>query len=228
MVLFTLSITAASAWPLKWADEDQDSVPDRRDDCLSLPETINGYADDDGCPDYLEPLAVVGRLDGEDVPVAVSLELQDGTLLADWAPGPRVGDPLAPGTRVTIRARVDCLAGVRRWSVRGGGANLVAVPLAPRFDATVRWAVVDEEGAAVADATVEWLDARTAACAPPSTPVLVDGIGAHELGAGVHRVRVSAPGFRAVEHDLEISRGERLDVQVLLESTADEEAPEPE
>jgi hypothetical protein len=33
------------------ADDDHDGIPNYRDKCVSQPETLNGYLDDDGCPD---------------------------------------------------------------------------------------------------------------------------------------------------------------------------------
>lgn len=39
------------AWPVFAADSDGDGVPDFRDDCPRLAEDIDGFQDDDGCPD---------------------------------------------------------------------------------------------------------------------------------------------------------------------------------
>jgi outer membrane protein OmpA-like peptidoglycan-associated protein len=37
------------------ADRDHDGIPDRTDACPDVPETKNGYQDDDGCPDEVTP-----------------------------------------------------------------------------------------------------------------------------------------------------------------------------
>lgn len=39
--------------PLPPLDTDGDGIPDDEDDCPTLPETVNGYLDSDGCPDTI-------------------------------------------------------------------------------------------------------------------------------------------------------------------------------
>jgi hypothetical protein len=39
--------------PRARADRDGDGVPDDVDKCPDEPETLNGYQDEDGCPDHL-------------------------------------------------------------------------------------------------------------------------------------------------------------------------------
>ncbi len=38
-------------WPVTAADSDGDGIPDYRDGCRNVPEDVDGYQDDDGCPD---------------------------------------------------------------------------------------------------------------------------------------------------------------------------------
>lgn len=38
-----------------FVDSDKDGIPDEKDKCPNQPETVNGYLDDDGCPDVAPP-----------------------------------------------------------------------------------------------------------------------------------------------------------------------------
>jgi len=45
------TVAVSYAWPVTSTDTDGDGIPDFRDDCASQPEDIDGFQDDDGCPD---------------------------------------------------------------------------------------------------------------------------------------------------------------------------------
>lgn len=55
----------AAALPAHVADSDGDGIPDDRDSCPTQPETINGNADDDGCPDEGESLVRLTTIEVE-------------------------------------------------------------------------------------------------------------------------------------------------------------------
>ncbi|MEO0603259.1 MAG: hypothetical protein AAF211_17605, partial [Myxococcota bacterium] len=151
------------------ADEDGDGIPDRRDGCLVLPETYNGYADADGCPDHLAVLDVLPMLGDTAVVALVELHRDDGPLVAE---APRIADDLVPGERVTVRASVSCFEGVRQFAVQQGH-NLLEVRLRPRFDRETAWLVTGPEGEPVADVTLRF----DSACAPARPQELPDGEG---------------------------------------------------
>ena len=213
----------AWAWPWSPPDEDGDGIRDRDDECPGLMETRNGYADEDGCPDYLRKLLVEAELDGTVVAATYRITLPDGTT-TDWSADPEVAKALVPGARVRLEARLDCLAGDRVWVVRDA-LNRVPVRLVPRADAEVAWSVLDAEGTPVPEAQVTWLGARTAACARTGTSEITGGHSVHRVGAGEYHVRLEAPGFAPVERTVPVEAGERREVPVMLEAAAP--APEP-
>ena len=45
------TLMVAYAWPVFAADTDGDGIPDFRDECPKLAEDMDGFLDDDGCPD---------------------------------------------------------------------------------------------------------------------------------------------------------------------------------
>ena len=45
------TLKVAYAWPVFAADTDSDGIPDFRDECPTLAEDVDGFLDDDGCPD---------------------------------------------------------------------------------------------------------------------------------------------------------------------------------
>jgi hypothetical protein len=48
---WSASLSLSYAWPVRAADSDGDGIPDFRDQCPMAPEDLDGFLDDDGCPD---------------------------------------------------------------------------------------------------------------------------------------------------------------------------------
>lgn len=84
-------------------DRDEDGVADSRDQCVDQQETMNGYADDDGCPDALASVSLT-VLDTEGVPAQDVSILIDGEELGRTdADGRFARDELMPATAITLR-----------------------------------------------------------------------------------------------------------------------------
>jgi outer membrane protein OmpA-like peptidoglycan-associated protein len=110
-------------------DLDLDGVPDRKDRCPDAPETLNGYMDDDGCPDRVPQTAVLTP-DKIELLVPVRFGGDDPRPLPDSLPVLReVARILAenPGLRLSVRAHMsdrmpvaqaDALTGRRADAVR--------------------------------------------------------------------------------------------------------------
>ncbi len=45
------TVAIAYTWPVTSTDTDRDGIPDFRDECAGEPEDIDGFEDEDGCPD---------------------------------------------------------------------------------------------------------------------------------------------------------------------------------
>ncbi len=46
------TLAISYTWPVTSTDTDRDGIPDFRDACPSQPEDLDGFEDDDGCPDF--------------------------------------------------------------------------------------------------------------------------------------------------------------------------------
>lgn len=186
----SLLMSTVQAGVFSPADDDGDGIPDRRDGCLALPETYNGYADDDGCPDHLAFLDVVPTIGGRAVPAEVTVMRSTGTTVAA---APRVATDLVPSESVTIEAKALCWVGSATIAV-GPHANRIEVPLSPRFDQTLDLDLAGPDGRPIEDAVVT-LDGP---CAPTGALHLADGQGRIRVGEGPHRMRIEAPGYVSV------------------------------
>lgn len=179
-------------------DEDGDGVSDVHDACLSLPETPNRYADDDGCPDYLSTVRLEATYGGE------ALEAQwygvnDGTGWdASWE-APSM--PFVPGQVLTVAATRDCLEGQAVTTLRDSAT--LQLELVPVWDHRVQLEVRDADGALVPGARIEWLGVSTPGCAPAAVD-LVSGEATLTLGEGEHLVRIGAPGLASEVASLSI------------------------
>ncbi len=170
------------------SDDDGDGIADRRDACLTLPETVNGYADDDGCPDHLAILDA-GAWWGE--------ELQRATFevtrheQTSPASGPRLADDLVPGEIVTVSATAGCLVAQETVVVRDG-LNRLDLRLQPVRDRPLEITAQSPDGIPVEDAVVAF---GPSPCLPSDALALTGGSGEVAVGAGLHGLTVSAPGF---------------------------------
>ncbi len=115
------------AWQPSWRDGDADGVRDGADKCVAQPEVVNGWMDEDGCPDDL-PVRLTAE--GLEVTPAISFETDGVTLAAGTGPlleqvaralneHPEVTGVAVGGfvpVPVGARGKPDLLAGERRAS----------------------------------------------------------------------------------------------------------------
>ena len=223
---------SAEAGKLKFfapADSDGDGVPDRRDACVVLAETPNGYADDDGCPDHLAALDVLPHIGDTLVSAEVTLTRKGRTTSTTGEP--RVAEDLIPGERVVIEARALCYA-ARGEIVVEQGRNHVDLELTPHYDQRLTWSLTDADGSPLTDATLQF----DSPCASSQRLTLADGRGTVRVGQGEHRVRIEAPGYEPQEHIVRADAGsidialvpvvDRTDALAGLQSIETDEAPE--
>jgi len=226
------------------ADRDGDGVPDRHDACAVVPETRNGYADHDGCPDHLAALDVVPMIGDTPVAVDITLTRSQGCDAEPLPPADPFGRPpaipptercgtsashgrmriaadLVPRETVRVEARAMCYAAEVDLVVEPG-RNHHALQLTPRFDQRVEFDVTDADGSPLHGATVEF----DSLCAPIGAHALTDGRGTVRVGSGEHLVHIRAPGMEPVVQ--RVSDGQAL-VAVTLEAVAPAApAPAPE
>lgn len=145
------------------ADDDRDGVYDRDDNCPTFPENVNGYADDDGCPDYLSFVTVQATHNGRRLPYAEYWMRHEGVDYVANGPAMSLED-LVPGARVDVAARHACLSA--QGSVRAGSDPVgMRLELHPIRDTVVTVTVHDDQGEPLR-AELVWTGSRPSACAP--------------------------------------------------------------
>ncbi len=199
-------------------DLDLDGVADERDPCPEQAETINGWRDDDGCPDYLGTIIVRPIFREQQVEHAQVLVAGP---LGETRFGPgmdMVIEGATPGAQFAAQATAgSCLAGVGSAQAIEGPVDLV-IELDRALDGSLDLSVVDQHSAPVPRATVRFLDDDDP-CGPyePWVDLSDQGRASLHLGAGEHPVVITAPYFAAQRQSLVVSPGQRAQLQVTLE-----------
>ena len=100
MVAPTATAVVASSQTRGGLDEDHDGIADRDDHCPNEPEAMNGFEDDDGCPDR-------GRV----LLTSTSIEILDRVFfVVDGATPPPAAAPLLDAVAATLRGNPDIRA----------------------------------------------------------------------------------------------------------------------
>ncbi len=199
-------------------DEDGDGIFGEVDACPERPETVNGWADEDGCPDSLAQLGVDARFDGKGISGA-TVVLRDGseqqqTFVTDA--GKRVLEVM-PSSDWRGQASIDCVAGQSKITVGEGRSDLV-IEMSPVRDNEVHFVVTDTEGNPVPGVSVRWQTERLG-CVPEEVLALAeDGTGEQQLGLGEHVMVVEAPGYRIHRESVTLD-GTAYILEIVLEPT---------
>lgn len=204
-------------------DADLDGILDKVDACPNDPETVNAWRDEDGCPDALGALSVVAKVDGREIAGAsFTLTGPDGSTQTGTttAPASVVGNLLPNGAWQAKATAPECYAGQGIATTAEGVTTTMEIPLQPVIDALVKFEVVDERGNRIPRATVTW-EQTDAPCAPVADGVqtLANGAGEQKVGAGVHRVYVTAPEFSTVAVPVTVQAASEQTVRVQLAPT---------
>jgi len=202
MTLFLLTLLTADArsW---WGayDLDGDGVRDRDDSCVRIPETINGYLDEDGCPDTLSGLTVAASLgtmilDGANLVVDIEGERTTGK-------GELTVLELVPGTPITIAAMWGCHAAQSSFTVEPR-YHKIRLKLEPTLTSPATVLVRDQFGETPATATLEFLSSDPPGCSPTEVVTLERGYGRLSLGRGTHKVRVRTPDGSKLDTEITV------------------------
>jgi outer membrane protein OmpA-like peptidoglycan-associated protein len=191
------------------ADVDGDGLSDRDDACVSQPETVNGFNDEDGCPDALPTLTLGASWTGGAVDDAVIV------LSGESKPAPAKVSG-APGTLVEVVAKAgECLRGERSLTF-GEVDAAVDVPM-ERVFGTVELSVTGADGSQIPGAQVRYMveDDR---CMPEDRSIR-SGKGSHQVGPGEHTVMVSAQGFGVHRQTITLAQGATVQVNAVLKPT---------
>ena len=188
-------------------DKDLDGITDDLDACPTEPEVVNGYRDEDGCPDGLSTLLVDVTWNGAPVAGAdLIVEAADGTLTEAATTAQSWSAAATPDSTYKLTAKKgDCLVGDTTARV-GDGESRAAVPLVLVASATVKVSVVDSSGNPIDGARLAW-ETDTPECLPAEPPALTRGASTIELGPGKHTFIVSAPNYRIAEQVVDVNKG---------------------
>ena len=199
-------------------DTDGDGLVDLDDSCPEEPETVNQYADADGCPDELGTLLVSALMDGNSAPgAAVSIEGDAPTAFTSDGSAHPLTDLMPGSSWRAIASFGECWTGEASTEAIAGEAPLV-VDMERTLDASVVFEVVDQAGQPIPEAVVTW-EADPTGCMPDTPLVLDGGSGRQPVGTGAHRVAVTAPGYSTHTEILDLTPGEEVRVDAQLKPT---------
>jgi outer membrane protein OmpA-like peptidoglycan-associated protein len=188
------------------------------DQCPLDRETVNGWRDDDGCPDQLGALLVDVRYEGQPVEATAQITGPDGQRTESV--GARgLSIDAVPGTQWSITASDGCLVGAGSALV-AETATPLRIDLLPRFESHVAIEAVGPDGAPVPGATASWTSEKPACV--PQTPVFAaeNGRIRQDVGSGLkHVLLVTAPGYTVVETPLSLAVGEERALRIELRPT---------
>jgi outer membrane protein OmpA-like peptidoglycan-associated protein len=201
------------------ADADQDGIFGAADACPMKAEVVNGYKDDDGCPDALATVHLIVRGDAEQPLPDVEVRQGDTVLGKTDAYGELVLTDRTPGTPLgTLTYVPDPASGLEGRTVeeaqplREGdqdrGVALQYLPGAVRI-------VARSERGAIGDASVSFRGNKQR----PDEPLGADGDYVFVLPPGSWTLLVSAPSFGIESRTLEILPDQRslVVIEVKLE-----------
>ncbi|MEZ4318978.1 MAG: OmpA family protein [Myxococcota bacterium] len=204
--------------PPKISDVDTEGLLAVRDGCPLQLETVNGWKDEDGCPDQLGAMSVDIRFAGRSWPATVDLTGPAGTETVQVGAEGLVRDAV-PGSQWSATATTDdCLVGQGAAEAKEGGTALV-VELQRVFDAPVRVSVLTPEGEPVPEAVAVWRSEERAHCVPEGVHQVVDGSLLQDVGPGDHILGITAEGYSSEETQVYAESGKVKDVIILLKPT---------
>lgn len=204
-------------------DRDRDGILDSADACPTVAEVVNGWKDEDGCPDALAALDVRTTWNGAPLAGAsVTLDAGTGgvtrTLLSELT-HTTVGE-LRPETVWHAEASVGCLTGrADSTALVEGLVTPLPIALTRDHEGRVVLRVVDAEHHPVPGVTAEWKGAPVGCVDQTEFPVDASGAGAQLVGAGTHALYVAAPGAGLIQRDVVVPDAGEVVVEIVLAPT---------
>ena len=203
----TLRLVASVGYePPALIDRDGDGVVDRLDACVTEPEDLDGWQDDDGCPDPSVRLTgMVVDYGGEPVPTAlVRLTVEDGVATL----GGNFTRDIHPG-RWSVTVEADGFkpfeGAITVPEAAEHREQLAIEALVSRVTVTA----VDPSGAPVAGGEMQ-------VGASPSV-ALEGGMGSIDVRPGEYDVIVRSPGYKTARLPISVLAGRPTDARVTLE-----------
>ncbi|MBX2797185.1 MAG: OmpA family protein [Myxococcales bacterium] len=197
------------------SDLDGDGVVDRLDQCVDVPETINGYVDNDGCADQLPRIEFLAEAPVQEAAEAsIVVHRPNGTVVSGKGTVVVEGRPGQPFRATALVGA--CRAGQVVTEMEATVGTVYQIPVAyvtGQVEVTVR----DGAGRALEGTTVRYLTEEIA-CAPEDTSIK-DGEGVHTMGTGPHTLLITAPGYDIHQQEIEVQEGGILTIDAVLSPT---------
>lgn len=188
------------------------------DQCPLEDEVVNGWRDEDGCPDELGALAIRALWRGEPTAVTALVTGPKGTRNEEIGVNGMQVDAV-PGTSWSVRASTTtCLDGEGSTVASEGGQTLT-VDLMQNLDAHVRVEVYDPEGNPVPGAEVRWSSERPSCLGTSQALTDSHGVARTPIGEGTHQVEVDADMHATFAEPVVVQSGEDKVVRVVLKAT---------
>jgi len=205
--------------PPRQPDFDTVGTLQTTDLCPLDPETMNGWKDEDGCPDQLAAMSIDIRYRGQPWIADAKIRTPEGTVESEQITAAGKQVDAVPGTKWAVKANADgCLYGEGTAVADEHGTALV-VNLEPKLDAHVLVEVIGPDEEPVETATVIWTSTQPLCIPDGMNSVNASGMVEQDLVSGTHHVTVTAPGHTVYEEDVVFVTDEDKLIQVKLDLT---------
>ena len=171
-------------------DPDGDGIIGDDDLCPQRPERMNGYMDEDGCPDELARVDVISRYQGNEIEGA-----SETVMLGDRRMFVPAGG-LFPGDEVTAMSSMGCTSG-QTMATMNEGDNDITVQLEAERDHRVIVRVVSRDDTPIGRVSTEW-DNPALGCVDADGIAMTDAMGSQAIGDQPLELWINADGFRPV------------------------------
>ncbi len=205
--------------PPRQPDFDTVGTLQTTDLCPLERETMNGWKDEDGCPDQLAAMSIDVRYLGRPWIAESKIREPDGTIESTQITADGRQLDAVPGSKWAVKARADgCLYGEGEAVADEAGTALV-VNLEAKLDAHVLVEVIGPDDTPVEEATVAWTSDLPLCIPEGVNQVEPSGILEQDLANGTHHLMVTAPAHTVYEEDVVFEKDEDKIIQVKLDIT---------
>ncbi|MCB9677726.1 MAG: OmpA family protein [Alphaproteobacteria bacterium] len=187
-------------------DLDGDGMIAADDLCPDEPETVNGYKDEDGCPDQLADLKATAVWNGAPYDGPVDFLGKIGTF-EQAVKGSKAFElkQRMPGEAWSLHAETACLAGDGDITL-AEGENALQVELIGG-QTPITFAVVDPSGKAIENARLTFVEQVEGCGVTEPKQVLENGTRVIELWQGPHKVTATADKFGTAAVEVQVTEG---------------------